>query len=45
MITEKGIVPVTGGQYKLLTDEQVKDLHDASMLNSLRSSTQRKRPY
>ncbi len=31
MITEKGIVPVTGGQYKLLTDEQVKDLHDASM--------------
>ena len=31
MITEKGIIPVKGGQYKILSDNQVKDLHNATM--------------
>lgn len=31
MITEKGIVPVKGGQYKLLSEDQLKALHDAAM--------------
>jgi trimethylamine---corrinoid protein Co-methyltransferase len=31
LITDKGIVPVRGGQYKILSDDQIKDLHNASM--------------
>jgi trimethylamine---corrinoid protein Co-methyltransferase len=31
MVTDRGIVPVQGGQYKLLADEQVADLHNATM--------------
>ncbi|MCX5636933.1 MAG: trimethylamine methyltransferase family protein [Planctomycetota bacterium] len=31
MITENGIVPIKGGQYKLLDDSQIKDLHNATM--------------
>jgi len=31
MITEKGIVPVKGGEYKLLSEDQLKALHDAAM--------------
>ncbi|GAG11734.1 unnamed protein product, partial [marine sediment metagenome] len=31
MIMEKGIVPVKGGQYKLLSEGQLKALHDATM--------------
>ncbi len=31
MITENGIVPIKGGQYKLLNEDQVKDLHNATV--------------
>jgi trimethylamine--corrinoid protein Co-methyltransferase len=31
MITENGIVPAKGGQYKLLSDDQLEALHDATM--------------
>jgi trimethylamine--corrinoid protein Co-methyltransferase len=31
MITDKGITPAKGGQYKLLSGEQVEDLHNATM--------------
>ncbi len=31
MITEKGVVPVKGGQFKVLSGEQVKDLHRATV--------------
>jgi trimethylamine--corrinoid protein Co-methyltransferase len=31
MITEKGIVPANGGQYKLLSNDQLKALHDGTM--------------
>lgn len=31
MITEKGIVPAKGGQYKLLSNNQLKALHNATM--------------
>lgn len=31
MVTKNGIVPVRGGQYKLLSDDQIKDLHNATM--------------
>ena len=31
MITENGIVPVKGGQYKPLSEEQIKELHKATM--------------
>ena len=31
MITEKGIVPAKGGQYKVLSDDQIKNLHNATM--------------
>lgn len=31
MVTEKGIVPVKGGQYKLLSEDQLKELHKATV--------------
>ena len=31
MVTAEGIVPVKGGQYKLLSSDQIKDLHNATM--------------
>jgi trimethylamine:corrinoid methyltransferase-like protein len=31
MITEKGIVPANGGQYKLFSNDQLKALHDDTM--------------
>lgn len=31
MITEKGIVPVKGGQYKILSEDQLKELHNATV--------------
>lgn len=31
MITDKGIVPIKGGQYQFLTSRQIKDLHDATI--------------
>ena len=31
MITENGIVPVKGGQYKPLSEQQIKELHKATM--------------
>ena len=31
MITEKGIVPVKGGQYKVLSEKQIEDLHRATV--------------
>ena len=31
MITETGTVPVKGGQYKLLSDTQIRDLHEATV--------------
>ena len=31
MITQDGIVPVRGGQYKLLSEGQIDDLHKATM--------------
>ena len=31
MLTKNGIVPIKGGQYKLLSDPQMKDLHDTTM--------------
>jgi len=31
VVTDKGIVPVKGGQYKLLSEDQVKDLHSATI--------------
>ena len=31
MVTKEGIVPVKGGQYKLLSPDQVKNLHNATM--------------
>ena len=31
MVTENGIVPVKGGQYKLLSNGQIRDLHNATM--------------
>ncbi len=31
MVTKNGIVPAKGGQYKLLSDDQIKNLHNATM--------------
>ena len=31
MVTDRGIVPVRGGQYKLLSEDQVEDLHAATV--------------
>ncbi len=31
MVTEKRVVPVKGGQYKLLSEDQIKDLHAATI--------------
>ncbi len=31
MVTKDGIVPVKGGQYKLLSDDQIQDLHNAAI--------------
>lgn len=31
MITEKGIVPIKGRQYRLLSEEQIKELHNATV--------------
>ncbi len=31
MVTDKGIVPVEGGQHKLLAEDQIKDLHCATV--------------
>ena len=31
MITENGVVPVKGGQTKVLGDEQINDLHEATV--------------
>jgi len=31
MVTKDGIVPVKGGQYTLLSDDQIKDLHNATI--------------
>ena len=31
MITKQGIMPIKGGQYKPLSDKQVKDLHNATV--------------
>jgi trimethylamine---corrinoid protein Co-methyltransferase len=31
VITDKGIIPIKGGQYKLLSDDQLKDLHNATV--------------
>jgi len=31
MVTDKGIIPVKGGQYKVLSEEQIKDLHNATV--------------
>ncbi len=31
MVTDKGIVPVKGGQYKLLSDDQARDLDQATV--------------
>ena len=31
LVTDKGIVPVKGGQYKLLSEQQINDLHQATL--------------
>ena len=31
MITDKGVVPIKGGQFKVLSDEQIEKLHVATM--------------
>ncbi len=31
MVTDKGIIPVKGGQYKLLSDDQIRDLDQATV--------------
>ncbi|MCL4376965.1 MAG: trimethylamine methyltransferase family protein [Actinobacteria bacterium] len=31
MITAQGVVPIKGGQFKVLSEEQIKDLHDATV--------------
>lgn len=37
MLTKKGVVPVKGGQCKIISEEQIKDLHNATVeiLNSI----------
>ncbi len=31
MVTKDGLVPVKGGQYTLLSDDQIQDLHHATI--------------
>ncbi len=31
MVTERGVIPVKGGQYRMLTEDQIKDLHNATV--------------